>query len=200
MSATDVSICSNALLMLGAKAINAFDPDGTDEGQRAALAGNLYPQLRDALLRSHYWNCATKRVILAPLAQAPDFDYSAQFQLPADWQRTLQVGDRRLPIEYVQEGRRILANTDALPLVYIFRNEDVGSWDPQLVHVLTLQMAAAMAYPITQSASLAEAKAREAELALKRAKAYDGQDNPPEEISDAPMYQSRFGSLPSRRY
>lgn len=192
MSATDVSICSNALLMLGAKPINAFDPDGTDEGQRAVLAGNLFPEIRDALLRSHYWNCATKRAILAPLAQAPDFDYSAQFQLPADWQRILQVGERSNPIDYVQEGRRILANVTALPLVYVFRNTDVGSWDPQLQHVCTLQMAAALAYPITQSGTVAQSMNDKAERALKLAKAYDGQDNPPETIDDAPFYSARF--------
>ncbi len=195
MSASDVTICSNALLMLGAKSINAFS---ADEGDRATLAGNLWPTVRDALLRSHPWNCATKRVRLAPLAQAPEFDYSAQFQLPADWQRTLQVGTREYPVDFRQEGRLILANATDLPLVYIFRNEDVGSWDPALVHVATLQMAAAMAYAITQSASLAAAMADKAAAALKLAKAYDGQDNPPETIDDAPLYQSRFNNMTTR--
>jgi hypothetical protein len=85
-----------------------------------------------------------------------------------------------------------LANVIALPLVYIFRNEDVGSWDPQLAQVCTLQMAAAMAYPITQSATLAQSMHEKAERALKLAKAYDGQDNPPETIDDAPFYSARF--------
>jgi len=192
---SDVMICSNALLMLGAKSINAFS---ADEGDRATLAGNLWPTVRDALLRSHPWNCATKRVRLPPLAQPPEFDYSSQFQLPADWQRTLQVGTRDNPIEYRQEGRRILASVTELPLVYVFRNTDVGSWDPALVHVATLQMAAAMAYPVTQSAALASAQATEAAKALKLAKAYDGQDNPPETIDDAPLYEARFASMTSR--
>ena len=65
--ATKVSICSNALLLLGDKTINSLD-EGTD---RASLASNLYDSVRDSLLRSHPWNCAVKRVILAPDTETP---------------------------------------------------------------------------------------------------------------------------------
>ena len=75
------SICSNALLMLGAQTV-ASTSDGTD---RSTLAANLYESARDSVLRSHPWNCATKRVVLAPDSAAPAFGYAAQFALPSDF-------------------------------------------------------------------------------------------------------------------
>ncbi|EBA0378294.1 hypothetical protein FIX59_23640, partial [Salmonella enterica] len=64
---SSVSICSNALLALGAHPINDFDED-TDH---ARLCANLYPTVRNKLLRSHPWNCAIKRVVLSPVSAAP---------------------------------------------------------------------------------------------------------------------------------
>src|SRR5690348_6919352 len=89
--ATDVSICSNALLMLGDSSIADFNEDN----DRARLASNLFPQVRDAVLRLHPWNCAVKRTVLAPDATTPPevaIDWTYQFTLPDDWVRTLQVG------------------------------------------------------------------------------------------------------------
>lgn len=196
---TDVSICSNALVMVGAKPINSFDPSGENEGQRAPTAANLYGDIRDAMLRSHYWNFATARKILAPVVLAPSeqanlFDYTAAFALPSDWQRTLQVGQRQSPISYVQEGRRLLANVTVLPLVYIFQNKEPASYDPAFVYALELAMAAALAYPITRDKALADSKKKEAYDAWKAAKRYDGADNPPEEIMSNPLIEARFRS------
>jgi hypothetical protein len=66
--ATDVSICSNALLRLGAAPINSFE-EADELGsniQQVRLAGNLWPTVRKAILRAHPWNCATTRVLLSP--------------------------------------------------------------------------------------------------------------------------------------
>ena len=60
--ATAVSICSNALLMLGDNPINSFDESATPGGlDRARIADNLWPSTRNSILRSHPWNCAIKR-------------------------------------------------------------------------------------------------------------------------------------------
>jgi hypothetical protein len=193
--ATDVSICSNALLMLGAKPINSLTATAEGNADRVLLAANLWPQVRDDLLRAHPWNCAVKRVLLAPEATPPEFDYSASFLLPGDWLRTLQVGEYVVPLDFRQEGRRILCDTTALPLVYVYQNADVGSWDGNLVEVATARMAAAMAYAITQSQAVADGWLQKAEMAFKRAKAVDGQDNPPETFGDFPQHFSRYARL-----
>ncbi len=188
MSATSVSVCSNGLLLLGAKPFSDF----SEPQDHVTLCANLYPSIRDTTLRAHPWNCATKRVLLSPLSTKPAFDFQYEFQLPSDWLRTIQVGTKDNKIPYRSEGRKILANVAALPLVYIFRNEIPGTWSTNLIHVMELAMAASLAYPVTSSTSLMQAKQQELAAALKFAKAIDGQDDPPEEFEEGSFVESRF--------
>lgn len=180
--ATDVTICSNALQLLGDQEIDSLSPP--TEGDRGKLAANLYPQVREWVLRSHNWNCAVKRVILAPDAQAPAFDYTYQFSLPDDWLRTLQVGQKNCPVDFQAEGRKLLCDDAVFYLVYVFLNQTPATYDSLLVHILTLAMKAAMAYPITKSSSLAKDARDELLFEFKKARAVDGQDNPPDTLGD----------------
>lgn len=188
MSATDVSICSNALLMLGAQPIN----DLAENSDRARLASNLYHQERDALIREYPWNCCITRVALSPDSTLPAFDWNYQFTLPADFVKVLAVGELGAEREFRIEGRKLLSDDNPCKLRYIFRNTNPATWDDGLVRVLTLRMASAMAYGITQSASLQQSIAQQAEMALKRAKAVDGQDDTPETMGDFHLLRARF--------
>lgn len=185
--ATSVSVCSNASLMLGGGTINDLD-ENTD---RAKIAKNLYPQIRDAVLRAHPWNCNVKRVLLAPDVTAPEFDYGMRFALPDDWARTLQVGYYGQEVDHRSEGRFILCDTNPLPLRYASLNTVEATWDTMLVHGVSLAMAAAMAYPITKSTSLGEAKLNELMIFMKSARAVDGQDDPAETLGDFRYFMSR---------
>lgn len=189
--ATGVSICSNALLMLGAQTINDFaDQLNLD---RAKLCANLYPTVRDDMLRSHPWNCAIKRAVLAPDAVAPAFGYTHSFELPADFMRVLEVGTNGSQIDYLVEGRTIQADTTVLELRYVFRNEVENTWDAHLVKLVTLAMAAALAYPVTQSSALQQSFEQKLEMTLKRARAIDGQEDPPQTLGDERLLRARFG-------
>lgn len=186
--ATSVSICSNALLMLGAQPINDLDEDL----DRARLAANLYPSVRDDMLRSHPWNCAVKRVVLSHDTTAPAFGYAYQFPLPHDWLRTLSVGDYGDEIDFRIESGMLMADDPELKLRYIFRNEVESTWDAMLIHCMTLAMAAGMAYAITQSTSLEQSRIQELQMALKRARAADGHDDPPETFGNNRLLGSRY--------
>lgn len=188
--ATGVSICSNALLMLGAQTINDFN----EPVDRAKLAANLYPAIRDDLLRAHPWNCTIKRALLAPDATPPAFGYDNQFELPADFLRVLEVGQNGCQIDYLVEGRSILADATSLELRYVYLNEIENTWDASLVGLLTLAMASAMAYPITQSSALQAAFEQKLAMAKKVARAVDGQEDPPQTLGDERLYASRFGA------
>lgn len=189
--ATGVSICSNALLMLGAQTINDFaDQLNLD---RAKLCANLYPTVRDDMLRSHPWNCAIKRAVLAPDAVAPAFGYTHSFELPADFMRVLEVGTNGAQIDYLVEGRTIQADTTVLELRYVFRNEVENTWDAHLVKLVTVAMAAVLAYPITQSSALQQSFEQKLEMTLKGARAVDGQEDPPQTLGDERLLRARFG-------
>lgn len=188
--ATGVSICSNALLMLGAQTINDFN----EPLDRAKLAANLYPTVREGLLRAHPWNCTIKRALLAPDATPPAFGYANQFELPADFLRVLEVGQAGQQIDYLVEGRSILANAVSVELRYVYLNEVENTWDASLVELLTLAMAAVMAYPITQSTALADKMDAKLAMAKKVARAVDGQEDPPQTLGDERLYAARFGA------
>ncbi len=178
---TVVTVCSNALLSLGAQSLNSLD----DLSDRARAAANLFPQIRDSLLRAHPWNCAIKRVVLSPDVDPPPFGYARQFSLPGDWLRTLSIGqsvdDRP---DYETEGGKILTDESVVYLRYVFRNENPSTWDAQLDHAMTVAMAAVLALPATGNETMAQAKNGELMALLKAARAADGQEDPPQTIGD----------------
>ncbi|HIG9580639.1 TPA: hypothetical protein ACYEKW_002006 [Escherichia coli] len=185
---SSVSICSNALLALGAHPINDFVED-TDH---ARLCSNLYPTVRNNLLRAHPWNCAIKRVVLSPVSDTPTFGFRYQFSLPGDLIRVLSIGEPQDDIPYRIEGNKLLANVNAVRLRYIFRNEDESTWDAALVNVVEATMQAKLAYAVTGSTSLRDTLTQEAAYLLRQAKAIDGQEEPPEMLDGYPTLESRF--------
>ncbi len=193
--ATEVSICSNAMLRLGADPINSFDEaDLTGSNiERARLASNLWPTIRRQVLRSHIWNCALKRVLLSPDATAPAFGATYRFQKPSDWLRTVAVGQEDSDrVEYRSEGNYYLCDESAFYLSYVFDNTNPATYDSGLVAGMELAMAAALAYPVTKSTSLAEALNMELRQSMMFARATDGQDDPPQTLGDFPLMQSRY--------
>lgn len=188
MTTSAVSICSNALLMLGDAPISSFE----ENNDRTRLAANLYAMRRDRVLRSHPWNCATKRVILSPDETPPEFGWSYQFQLPADWLRTLHVGATDAGDEFAIEGRKILMNRNACYLRYIWRNDVEATWDALLVDAMTEVMKATFAYAITKSTSKEELVEAIVQRVLKQARNIDGQENPSESLGDFPLLANRM--------
>jgi hypothetical protein len=193
MAASAISICSNALLMLGAQPINDF----TEDSDRARLASNLYEPVRNYVLRRHPWNCAVKRVALAPDVTPPVSDWAFQYTLPSDYMRSLAVGERGAEIEFKIESGKLLCDDNPCLLRYVWRNENPATWDDMLVWGMTMSMKAVMAYPITQSTSLDQVVEAALKDVLKQARAVDGMDDSPETLGDSPLFQSRFGGASS---
>jgi hypothetical protein len=193
MANTDISICSNALLMLGDAPISSFDEGGSPTNiRRSQLVGNLWPQVRDHVLRAKPWNCCRKRVLLAPESATPAWGYTAQFVKPGDWLRTILVGYEGTHTQFRDEGGRILCSTNALPLLYVFRNEVPATYDSLLVDVLTLAMAARMCYAITKSAAQQRNQVEMLREAWIRAGSVDGQDDGPEDIGSFDLLTARL--------
>lgn len=188
MATSEVQICSNALLLLGDDPISSFSEDS----DRALLASNLWDNARQAVLRSHPWNCAKEMVALASESTTPAFDWAYQFLLPGDCLRVLSVGEDGYPDDYIIKGRRILAAVDPLYLTYITDNEDVASWDSLLVEAMQRYMAFAMAYPITKSTSLRDSMYSEFSKLISQARNVDGQEEPPQTVGDSPLLAVRY--------
>lgn len=183
-----VSICSNALLALGAHPINSLE-EATDYARTCA---NLYPVVRNDLLRRHPWKCAIKRVQLSPLSRAPAFGFGYQFPLPSDLIRVLSAGGVPAGLNYRIEGHHLLADVPLVQLSYVFRNEDEATWDATLVNLAEAVMAAKLAYPVTGSASLRDSLIQEAAYLLRQARAIEGQSEPPSQLDGFPTFEARF--------
>jgi len=189
MAASEVSICSNALLMLGDNPINSF----TEASPRARLAANLWDSVRDAVLRAHPWNCAVKRAVLAPDAETPAFDWDFQFELPHDCLRILSVGLRGQESSWLVESGKLLCNDNPVALRYIWKNKNPARWDSLLVQAMTVAMRAVFAQPTTGSTSLEQLVQAELKDLIRQARATDGQEEPPQMMGDERLMSARLG-------
>lgn len=167
---SSVIICNAALSMIGADSILALD----DSTKNARHCLNVYEQTRRALLRSHPWSCAVKRVQLSPLANKPAYGYDNAFALPGDFVRVIECN----AYSYCIEGRAILCRESVLQLRYVYDNTDESSWDGLLVEAMSLSLAAKLAKPITGSSAESESKSAELRALLKQARAINGQEYP----------------------
>lgn len=195
-----VDICSNALLLLGAKPINSFEEAVSVNGlNRAQLAANLWPTMRDKLLRAHPWNCAKERVVLSPMSTTPPFEYAYQFALPGNYLRALSINDvPESKYDYTIESRKLLADDDTIYLRYVWRNEDPSSWDSQLIYCAERAMAAAMCMAVTGQITLRDSLLGEVNFELKSARATDGQEEPPETLGNFTLLEARYSQSPRR--
>lgn len=190
----DVLICSTALLELGSRPINTFDED--NEGAR--LCSNLYNNVRDEQLRQHPWNFAKKRVQLAPLITPPPFGFANAFQLPSDFIRLLEINNcypadgRYWPPGYSVEQGKILANTDAINLRYVFRNDQPNEWDSGFVRVMVTAMKKSLAYAITRDAAAVANANQEWAMALRAAKQANGMEIPAMELEGNAFIEARY--------
>lgn len=186
--ATKISICSNAALLVGAAPI----ANPTDNTTAARLTFNLFDLVRDDLLRSHPWNFATRRVRLSPLTSKPAYGYLYEYNLPADCLRILGVDYPLTSSDFRYEGGLILTNTDSLNLRYVFKNEDVASWSPDFVSVVTHTLASLIAYPIAKSDTLRQTLEQKALFKAQIAKANNGLENPSQRFINNPLMQARY--------
>jgi len=148
MATSEVDICNSALAKLGVEPITSF-LDNTKRGRLCALQ---YPKIRTKILRMHPWNFAAKQVQLTPLVTPPLFEYSYQYNLPADFIRTVDA--YRPGTRYTIEGKFILSNDGVMDFTYIYDVKDVNLFDTLFSELLALGMAVELCYPLVQSREL----------------------------------------------
>ena len=187
MPNSEVDLCNRALSRLGTRATIAALSENSTEARTAAI---WYAATRDALLRAHDWNFARRRIALAELG-APSSGWAYRFALPSDCLRLLRLesGARGLPSPRFEvaadgAGRVVLCDEPAPLAVYTARVADPGLFDPGFAQALVDQLAAHVAYPITQKTDLAVRLAQAARLALAEAMATDAGEagRPGEEV------------------
>ncbi|GAA5559031.1 hypothetical protein Asch03_03995 [Acinetobacter schindleri] len=184
MANTNVSVCNQALGMIGAKSIISFD-ENTENARRCA---SLYDPTRKALLRMHPWSFAKRRVQLAPISTYPSFGYQNAFPLPKDFLRVYDTAQ----FEYEIEGRHILANTNVINLVYIADEQNEEMWDSLFSECMALYLVTKLAKPITGSSTEGDSAWQKLQNMLKQARAINGQERPAQDFA-ADYYPQLMG-------
>lgn len=166
-----------ALAMVGDERVVSLD---TDMSKEAALCREFMPQVRDEALALHPWNFAKRRASLAANPTAPAFEWTAQYQVPADCVRVLsiQASDPHEPWE--REGDQILCNLDApLQIQYIKRHEETGAWAPLFVRLVAAMLAERLCIPLSASKEQAARIANELDTARRLARQVDAAEGTP---------------------
>ena len=176
--ASEVDIANSALNLLGASTISAF----TDDSKNARLVNQRYEPVRDRVFRSHAWNCLHKRVQLAQNSTAPVVEYSYAYALPSDCLRVLKVHNGTTDsiasdIDYKLEGRNIVTNEGTVYIIYIAIDTDPNNYDTYLQESIAHQLAADLAYAVTNNATLADKYMVRADERLREARFIDATEN-----------------------
>ena len=176
--ASAVDIANSALNLLGASTISAF----TDDSKNARLINQRYEPVRNRVFRSHAWNCLHKRVQLAQNSTAPVVEYSHAYALPADCLRVLKVHNGttdsiKSAIDYKLEGRNIVTDEGTVFIIYIALDTDPNNYDTYLQESIAHQLAADLAYAVTNNATLAEKYMTRADERLREARFIDATEN-----------------------
>tara|TARA_R100001126_G_C4883912_1_gene181067 strand:- start:326 stop:904 length:579 start_codon:yes stop_codon:yes gene_type:complete len=169
--ASVVDICNSALNALGASTIISL----TENSKNARLCNQRYEPVRDAVFRSHPWNCLQKRVELAKDTTAPVFEFSNAYTLPADSLRILKSENSNLSNneKFRIEGKKLLTNEDTIKILYVAKITDTTQYDTSLIETLSAKLAAELCYPITQSSTLMDRMFALYESKLKEARFND---------------------------
>jgi len=176
--ASAVDIANSALNLLGASTISAF----TDDSKNARLINQRYEPVRNRVFRSHAWNCLHKRVQLAQNSTAPVVEYSHAYALPADCLRVLKVHNGttdsiKSAIDYKLESRNIVTDEGTVFLIYIALDTDPNNYDTYLQESISHQLAADLAYAVTNNATLANNYMTRADERLREARFIDATEN-----------------------
>ena len=176
--ASIVNMCNSALNLLGASTISAL----TDDTKNARLCNQRYEPVRNRVFRGHNWNCLIKRVQLAANSTDPVMEYDKSYALPSDCLRVLKIHNATTDsiasnLVYKIEGRNIITDETTVYLIYIALDEDPNNYDSYLREAISHQLAADLAYAITNNATLANNYMTRADERLREARFIDATEN-----------------------
>ena len=183
---TDADIGNMALSKLGTRSTITNLTENSTEARQIAI---WYAIVRDDLLRIGDWNFARVYQALAA-SGTPPARWAYSYAYPSDClkfrridaQISVQAIDPAVTFEIATDGtnRMIFTNYAQAIGVYTQRVIDPNRMDPEFIVALSTCLAAAIALPITQKESIANARIVEARGVVERAAA----DSANEEVNN----------------
>ena len=191
--ASVVNLCNSALNLLGASTISSL----TEDTKNARLCNQRYEPIRNRVFRSHNWNCLIKRVQLAADSTGPVVEYTYGYTLPSDCLRVMKIHNGstdsiKSALDYKVEGRKIVTDETTIYLVYIALITDPNEYDSYLREAISHQLAADLAYAITNNSTLANNYMARADERLREARFIDATENALDTIESGEFLESRL--------
>jgi len=188
MPLSDVELCSNALIKIGAQPIGSF----SDPTLEAEVARKLYTPTLEALLTAHPWTFSIEQTRPTPAEEAPLADFAHAFELPADFLNAISVGAGRRGrgIAYRIVGRLLAAPIPDVVLTYQRRPAE-NQLSPHFAQALVTRLAAEFCIPLTEGTGRAETLYRMAQNELQIARLVDSQQATPRAVEDFTLIQAR---------
>lgn len=174
---TNTDVSNTALSHIGEKRIADFDDDTATDPATIYCRLHL-EKTRDALIRSHLWRFAKKRVKLTS-TETPAFEWDYSFELPADFLRAYYIydgsdtPDGRTTASWELEGRKLLFNSSTLDLKYIRQVTDPNEWDSLFYQVMELQLAYKLVIPLSQDLKLKKDVSTDLAILMRKVRAMD---------------------------
>jgi hypothetical protein len=186
---SETQICNLALMRCGTAQIGAL----TEANKRAEACALHYGPTRDAVLRAHPWNFATRRAELAQQdAEHATFEFAYKYPLPSDFLKLTRTDLEAFGYTEGIDYRVELDSTQTLCLFspesshfieYTARVSNVAVYDPLFVDVLAARLAAEIAPWITDNAALAGKLWEVYDAKLREARGVDAQEGVPRDIT-----------------
>lgn len=125
----------------------------------------IFPFIKDALLRAHVWSFALKRVSLPALSTTPSWGFDYEYQLPGDCLALLQVNDcASQPASgyaiftdnspYKIEGGKILTDISAPLKIRYIKNAEAAEFDSAFSEAISIKLALTLVTDITNNNGL----------------------------------------------
>lgn len=161
---TNVSICNQALNLLGSDTISSFTDDSNDA---STICNNIYDTVKRQTLAMYPWSFALTKTQLARSSATPANEWSYQYDIPstAVAAAPLQVynssSTRVLPIQnyeilYTTSGPTIATNEENIYIDYVTSDLSEGLMPSYFVQLLVYMMAWHLAEPVTDQITKAD--------------------------------------------
>lgn len=176
LALSDVDIANRALVQIGGNTITSL----ADTTPEAVVVAAWYATARDEVIVAHPWNFALTRATLAQIVSpGVNWDYAFAYQLPTDCLRVLETSwdDEESP--WVVEGRKLWISEGSVSIKYLASVTDPSQFSKGFEQAFTYKLAAQIAYPIRRDRQLVVDMEALYQDALKKAKAWDGQEQSP---------------------
>lgn len=179
--ASKIEIANMALDLIGQPIAISTLQDQTPQGRQVL---KHIDQAILEVLAEGLWHCAQDRAILPQLTASPLFGWAYQYQLPQDYVRMVRFNETDTAdvtlYPYKIEGGKLLTDQTSASIIYVANlgstSRSTGSASPLLTECFALRLAAKLAWPMQQSATLRAQLIQEYQTKLRRALAQDAKE------------------------